>query len=143
MPSYKYKIADSDNKILVIDVELPTLGNSRAPSNPDSNWTTETSGLLAHEMCRCYATVLQAAAADATNDDTPPAPVSGDAPIPVLAIGYNHLYLCEMLEPYNYGMVLYLYHGFFSANESGVGQLFGGWAIQGGLKAGQITWVQI
>jgi hypothetical protein len=121
MPSYKFKIADAGNKLLVVDVELPTFGSSRVPSNPDSHWTTETPGLIAQEMGRCHETSADAPRPDATTDDPPPAPVSGDAAIPALDYGTSHLSLCMMLEPYLVGLVLGGFHSGFSANESGDG----------------------
>jgi hypothetical protein len=106
MSSYKVKVTDSANKLLVIDVELPFFGGLQNVDNPDSNWTTETSGLIAPEMGRCS---VRRASSDssASSDGSTPAPASGDPAIPAgLAFGSAYLYLCTPVAPYVYGIAL-------------------------------------
>lgn len=99
MSSYKVKITDSANKLLVIDVELPFFGGLQHADNPDSNWTTETSGLIAPEMGRCDVRP-PSSASSASSDGSIPAPASGDPAIPAgLALGSAYLSLCTPVAP--------------------------------------------
>jgi hypothetical protein len=166
MPSYKVKIADSNNKLLVVDINLPTLTMSRNASNPDSNWTTETSGLIAPEMGRCDEPLTSSStsatgtsdgstgSSDGSSDgssapsDDSTSPISGDAAIAASPssfgpFGSADLRLCTPTAPYTYGVVLTLFDGVIASNGSGSGQLLTGFTVSGGLAAGAITWVQV
>jgi hypothetical protein len=144
MPSYTVKMADSANKLLVVDVKLPFFGAFQEESDPDSTWTAENPHLIAYEMGRCRSASTDYRTSTLTNDpddDFPPA--SGDAAIPAFALGAGHLYLFTPIPPYSFGIMLIDFFSTINTNQSGIGQLYSAWTISGGLAAGQITWVQL
>jgi len=68
MSSYKVKITDSANKLLVIDVELPFFGGLQHADNPDSNWTTETTGGIIPNIGRCNSQTSSGSQSAASSD---------------------------------------------------------------------------
>ena len=147
MSSYKVKIADSGSKTVVIDINLPFVLSSATPDNPDSNWTTETSGLITPNIGRCDlpsgSSGGSTASSDGSSDGSGVAPASGDAALPAVSWAASDLRLCVATAPYGYGVVLTAFMGALTSNASGSGQLYSAFTVSGGLAAGAISWLQL